>query len=246
VNAEREPDLLIEDLAVRYGRLRVLDGLSLAVERGTTTVLLGPNGSGKSTLLGCCLGVVRAQRGRIRLRGLDPQRRARPVQASVGYVPDRPDVYPWMTVGDLFRFLRPHHPTWDDDRAQELVERLDVPRAQRFGRMSRGQGMKAMLAAALAPRPPLLLLDEPFGGLDPLIREEVLRNVVGALGEDAPTVLVATHDLEVAARVADRVAILAGGRIRREGTVDEIGATHEPTPAARRLHDTLAVAAEEV
>ena len=112
--------------------------------------------------------------------------------------------------------------------------------------MSRGQGMKAMLAAALASRPRLLLLDEPFGGLDPLVREEVLKNVIGALGDDGPTVLLATHDLEIAARVADRVAVLANGRIRREGSVDEIGGRNLPTPAAKRLHETLAVAAEEV
>lgn len=250
---EREPDgdLVVEALTVRYGRQPVLDGLDLRVERGTTTVLLGPNGSGKSTLLRACLGVVRARSGRIRLLGLDPQRHAGRVQRRVGYVPDKPDVYAWMTTEALFRFLRPHFPTWDEDRAHELVHRLDIPRTQPFGRMSRGQGMKAMLAAALAPRPSLLLLDEPFGGLDPLVREEVLASVIGALadgelGDDAPTVLLATHDLEIAARVADRVAVLANGRIRREGTVDEIGGRNVPTPTAKRLHATLAVAAEEV
>ena len=242
----RDDDLVVDDLTVRFGRHVVLDRLSLCVARGTTTVLLGPNGSGKSTLFRACLGVVRAQSGRVRVLGHDPQRRAGRVLRLVGYVPDKPDVYAWMTVPALFRFLRPHLPTWDADRAAELVERLDVPMAQTFGRMSRGQGMKAMLAAALAPRPAMLLLDEPFGGLDPLVREEVLKNVIGALGDDAPTVLLATHDLEIAARVADRVAVLANGRIRREGPVDEIGGRNVPTPAARRLHETLAVAAEKV
>lgn len=238
--------LVVDDLHVHFGRNRVLDGLTLQVAPGTTTVLLGPNGSGKSTLLRACLGVVRADAGRIRVLELDPQRHANRVQRQVGYVPDKPDVYAWMTADGLFRFLRPHFPAWDDDRAAELVERLDVPRTQPFGRMSRGQGMKAMLAAALAPRPSMLLLDEPFGGLDPLVREEVLSSVIGALGDDTPTVLIATHDLEIAARIADRVAVLANGRIRREGPVDEIGGRTVPTPAAKRLHETLAVAVEEV
>jgi ABC-2 type transport system ATP-binding protein len=125
-------------------------------------------------------------------------------------------------VRDLFRFLRPQYPTWDRAHADELVARLRVPEQTPFKSMSRGEGMKAMLAAALAPRPPLLLLDEPFAGLDPLVREEVLRGVIGELRGGRRTVLVATHDLDVVARVADRVAILASGRISAHGSLDEI------------------------
>ena len=108
----RDGALVVDDLIVRFGRHLVLDGLSLQVERGTTTVLLGPNGSGKSTLLRACLGVVRSSSGRLRVLGLDPQRHADRVQRQVGYVPDKPDVYGWMTADGLFRFLRPHFPTW--------------------------------------------------------------------------------------------------------------------------------------
>ncbi len=237
-------------VSVRFGRNLVLDSLDLAVARGTTTVLLGPNGAGKSTLLRCLLGVAQPNEGEVSVLGLSPARDRPAVLRQVGYVPDKPDVYPWMRVGDLFRFVKAHQPSWDDAHARALVDRLAVPRDRTFGRMSRGEGMKAMLATALAPRPAVLLLDEPFGGLDPLVREEVLRNVIGALDESeasVTTVLIATHDLEVAARVADRVAVLANGKIRREGPVEEIGSEvrREPTPAARRLHDALAVAAEE-
>ena len=240
-----------EGVAVRFGRNPVLEAVDLQVERGTTTVLLGPNGAGKSTLLRVLLGVVKPISGRVRVAGLDPLRRRNRLLRGVGYVPDKPDVHPWMRVRDLFRFLRPHYPAWDDRRAAAICEQLSVPLDRAFAKLSRGEGMKAMLAAALAPNPPVLLLDEPFGGLDPLIREEVLRNVIGALGaQEGCTVLVATHDLEIAARVADRVAVLANGRIRREGPVDEIGGElggrKAPTAAARRLHETLACAAEEV
>jgi len=239
-------DIQVEGLHVRFGRNHVLQGIDLTVERGLVTVLLGPNGAGKSTLLRCCLGVVKPREGRASVLGLDPQKKRSAVLRRVGYVPDRPDAYPWMTVESFFRFVSAHQPTWDEARAWALVRQLDVPLGLAFSHLSRGEGMKAMLAAALAPRPEVLLLDEPFGGLDPLIREEVLKSVIGAMGEGAPTVLVATHDLEIAARIADRVAVLANGRIRREGTVDEIGGRNVPTPAARRLHETLAVAAEEV
>ncbi len=241
-----EPSIEIRGLTVSYGRRRVLEGVDLAVPAGTTTVLLGENGAGKSTLLRALLGVVRVGAGRLRVAGLDPTRRPAAVQRAVGYVPDRPDAYPWMRVSDLFRFLRAHHAGWDAAHAASLVERLEVPEDVSLESMSRGQAMKTMLAAALAPKPSVLLLDEPFGGLDPLVREEVLRNVIGALGETAPTVLLATHDLEVAARVADRVAVLGKGRIREEGPADEIGRDVEPSPGAKRLHRALARVHERV
>jgi ABC-2 type transport system ATP-binding protein len=238
------PQICIRGLGVRFGRNVVLDDVDLEVTEGTTTVLLGPNGAGKSTLLRTCLGAVKRFAGVVDVAGQDPARKPHRVREAVGYVPDMPDVYGWMTVRDLFAYLRPHYRSWDDEEATAQAKRLDVPMGTPFRKMSRGQGMKAMLAAALAPKPRVLLLDEPFGGLDPLIREEVLRNVIGAIGAER-TVLVATHDLEVAARVADRVAMLANGKIRREGPVDELGVDATPTPAAARLHQTLAVAAEE-
>ena len=236
----------IKGLEVGFGRKQVLQGLDLQVERGHTVALLGPNGAGKSTLLRACLGVVKPRAGQVRVLGVDPGRRPSGIQRLVGYVPDRPDVYPWMRVKDLFRFLAAHFPHWDAQEARTHIERLRVPTDTPFSKMSRGEGMKAMLAAALAHRPELLLLDEPFGGLDPLIREEVLRNVIGALGEEGRTVLLATHDLEIAARAADRVAVLAQGRIQKEGPVEEIDVDPEPTPAAQRLHRALASAVEEV
>jgi ABC-2 type transport system ATP-binding protein len=239
------PAIVVRGLEVRFGRHRVLRGLDLSVASGSTTALLGPNGAGKSTLLRACLGVVRPTGGSIRILGLDPACHGTRARRLLGYVPDAPDVWPWMTVSDLFRFLAPHHPTWDPEVAWGTVERLGVPARTPLGRMSRGEGMKAMLAAALAHHPPVLLLDEPFAGLDPLVREEVLRDVVGALGEEGRTVLVATHDLDVAARVADRVAVLAGGEIRREGPVDQVGIEARPSPVAACLHRALALAVQE-
>lgn len=235
----------IDGLTVRFGNKRVLDGLDLRLEPGAVTVLLGQNGQGKSTLLRVLLGVLRPRRGSVRVFGLDPLCAHRAVLQGVGYVPDVPDCPPWMTARDLFTFLRPHYPRWRDDLAGELCERLAVPLKTRFKSLSRGQGMKAMLVAALAPEPDLLLLDEPFAGLDPLVKEQVLQGVIGASKDGQRTVLCATHELEVAARIADRVLVLQDGRIVRDGTLADVLGEQEPVRIPHGLQRVLAAAARK-
>lgn len=209
-------------LTKRFHKQAVLNDFDFDLQPGLVTVLLGRNGAGKSTFLRLALGVLKADAGELRVAGLDPVRKPRAVREAVGYVPDRPDVYRWMTPRDLYRFLKPQYPTWNDDQVARTSEALGVPLTTPFSGLSRGEGMKAMLVAALAHQPPLLLLDEPFAGLDPVVREEVLRGVIGELRSCEHTVLCATHDLDVAARIADRVAILHEGRIAVHGTVEEV------------------------
>jgi ABC-2 type transport system ATP-binding protein len=206
----------------RFRGKTVLSDLDFELQPGVVTVLLGRNGAGKSTFLRLALGVLKADAGTLRVGGHDPVRKPRAVREAVGYVPDRPDVYEWMTPRDLYRFLKPQYPTWNDDKAVRAATALGVPLTTPFSGLSRGEGMKAMLVAALAHQPPLLLLDEPFAGLDPVVREEVLRGVIGELRSDEHTVLCATHDLDVAARIADRVAVLNEGRIAVHGTLEEV------------------------
>lgn len=237
--------LVVEQLVVRFGRKRVLDGLDLRLQDGVTTVLLGGNGAGKSTLLRVLLGVLRPRAGRVRLFGQDPLRAHRAVLQRIGYVPDVPDCPGWMTARDLFAFLQPHYPSWDKARCDELCERLAVPLRTKFAAMSRGQGMKAMLVGALAFAPELLLLDEPFAGLDPLVREQVLQGVLGALRDGGRTVLCATHELEIASRIADRIAVLQDGRIVRHGSLGEVLGQDEPVAAPSGLHRLLADVAAE-
>jgi len=226
-----------QGLSKRFGRQSVLRDFDLELAKGRVTVLLGRNGSGKSTFMKLCLGVLKADAGELAIGGLDPVRRARRVRQMTGYVPDKPDCYAWMTPRELYAFLAPQYPTWNADEVARLVEHLGVPADRKFQALSRGEGMKAMLVAALAPQPELLLLDEPFAGLDAVAREEVLRGVIGALKEGERTVLCTTHDLDVASRIADDVALLADGRIAAHGPLTDVLESDRCLP--ERMKDLL-------
>ena len=241
-----DPAISLEGVTFAYGKKVALRHVTLRVPRGTTTVLLGTNGAGKTTTLRLCMGLLRPKSGSTRVLGLDSARQRDALSARVGFVPDQPDAWGWMTAKDLFRFLAAHHPRWDAARGAGLLEQLRVPADRPFRAMSRGESMKAMLAAALAPAPEVLLLDEPFGGLDPLVHEEVLRGVIGAMGSRPRTVLVSTHDLDVAARIGERVAVLHDGELRRDLSVEALAAAGEGAAGREALRHVLAEAAGEV
>ncbi len=230
------PTLEIRALRKRFGSRVALDGIALELAQDTITAVLGTNGAGKTTLLRCILGLLAPDGGSIRVLGRDPLREARAVRNAIGYLPDQPDAYAWMCAQDLFRFLRVQYSSWSDERAERLLARLSAPAATSFSAMSRGESAKVMLAAALAPAAPLLLLDEPFARLSPPAREDVLSAFLEEAPQPGGAVLLATHDLDLAARVADRVVILERGRLVAD---EEVHALHAGVGPARGLCQRL-------
>jgi ABC-2 type transport system ATP-binding protein len=214
--------LRIRSISKRFGRARALSDLSVDLAAESITVVLGANGAGKSTLLRCVLGLCEPDAGEIRVLDRDPLREAASVRESIGFMPDHPDAYGWMTARDLFFFLRDQYRGWCDEREQHLVDRLRIPLDTRFAAMSRGEAAKVMLAAALAPAPPLLVLDEPFARLAPPVCDEVLQVFLEEAPYPGGAALVATHDLEVAARIADRVLVLDQGRLIADREIEEL------------------------
>lgn len=218
----------LSDLTVDRGQVRALADVSLAVPRGTVTVLLGPNGSGKSTLLLAVLGLVRPTRGRIRVLGQPVRAALRSGRvATVGQADGIDEGFPVTARDVVMQGRRPFTGVWRRpseadreavDRALERVE-LTALAGRRIGELSGGQRRRILLARCLAQEADLLLLDEPFNGMD-AGSEEVYLDVLRELASQGRTALVSTHHLDTVDRMADSVALL-DGRLVAHGSVAE-------------------------
>ena len=220
------PALETDGLTIRYGRTTVVEGLSLAVPRGSVYALLGRNGAGKSSLLRVLLGQRPAAIGRVRLLGEDPWTRRSSLMATVGVVPEEPDAPPEMTAAQLSAFCGRLHGRWDGGAVAERLRRFEVPLDLAFGSLSKGQRGAVSLAMALGHTPELLLLDDPTLGLDVVARDAVFQEVIGDLADRGTTVFVTTHDLRAIEGIADHVAILQGGRLVLAGALEALKAEH--------------------
>lgn len=212
------------NLAHRYWRTEAVQNLNLAVPTGSVYALLGPNGAGKTTTIKMLVNLLRPTAGEARVLGVDSRRLGERELAQIGYVSENQQLPLWMTVRQLLDYCRPFYPTWDRDLERTLLTQFELPEGRKLKELSRGMLMKAALLSSLAYRPKLLILDEPFSGLDPLMREEFVRGVleVSALGEW--TVFVSSHDIEDVERLCDHVGMIEQGRLKlSEPTEDLLG-----------------------
>lgn len=200
-------------LTRRFGRIDAVDDLTLQVPAGSIFALVGPNGAGKTTTIKLLMNLMRPARGSARVLGVDSQRLDAKSFERIGYVSENQRLPDHLTPADLLAYCRPFYPTWDDELSRRLQTTLNVPMDVRLRMASRGTRMKAALLAALAYRPELLVLDEPFSGLDPLVRDEVAQTIVALGREQACTVFVSSHDIEEVQRLAGWVAFIDRGRI---------------------------------
>jgi ABC-2 type transport system ATP-binding protein len=213
-------------LSKRYDDEVALDAVDLQVPDGAVFVLLGANGAGKSTALKLLLNLERADSGVAEVFGLDTSRHGPQVRAQVGYVPERHDAgYPWMTCGRLLQHVAAYYPAWDHGYAERLTRALDVRRERKIGGLSKGDTRRLQLVLALAHRPPLLLLDEPTDGLDPIVRKRVLALLAEHLADSPTTVLTTTHHIHEVESLADHVGVLRAGRLVAQMTRDALQRT---------------------
>ena len=190
------------------------------------TGLVGPNGAGKTTLLQLAVGLRDASSGTIRVLGLDPSTETVKLLSRVGYVgQDRP-LYLDLSAGETLELGRRLNPRWDQEFARSRLARFDIPIDRPVRSLSTGQRAQVALTLALGKRPELLLLDEPVANLDPVARLDLLEELMGAVAEDGPTVVLSSNVLSDVERVCEHVVILANGRVRVAGDIDELERTH--------------------
>ena len=209
-----------ESLGKNYGRLKALDDLTFSVAEGGIHALVGPNGAGKTTLIKILVNVLHATEGHATVLGSVSTRISGKAFAHIGYVSENQQLPLWMRVGGFLNYLRPFYPTWDVDLESQLVQQFELPLDRKLKHLSRGMRMKAALASALSFRPKLIILDEPFSGLDPVVREELAEALVNS--KDYATTFVSSHDLGEIESFATHLTYLDSGRLRLSEDVPSI------------------------
>jgi ABC-2 type transport system ATP-binding protein len=215
------PAIEVRDLTIRYGEHVAVDGISFTVERGTVLALLGPNGAGKTSTVETLEGYRRPSAGEVRVLGLDPRTDHSELTRRIGVMLQQGGVYTGIRPPEVLRLFASYY----DDPADpdELLERVGLGDRRRstWRSLSGGEQQRLSLALALVGQPDVAFLDEPTAGIDPTGRQ-LIRRVVAELRDAGVTVLLTTHDLEEAEKLADRVVIIDHGRILAEGTPAEL------------------------
>ncbi len=202
-----------ERLSRRFGSIEAVHDVSLAVPAGSICGFIGANGAGKTTTLKLFMGLLRPTSGRAMVLGVDSQRLGPSQLARIGYVSENQELPDEMSVRGLLAYVRPFYPTWDDALAERLRRLLDLPLDQKLRTLSCGMRMKAALVASLAYRPRLVVMDEPFSGLDPLMRDDLVQGILELAGGDRWSAIISSHDLGEIERLIDQVAFLQDGRL---------------------------------
>ncbi len=216
--------LLTEHLSLRYGKLEAVCDLNLAVPRGRSYALLGPNGAGKSTTIHVLMNLLSPSSGRASVLGTDSTRLGPCELAQIGYVSENQKLPGWMTVEQLLSYCKPLYRAWDDDLSRTLVRSFELPPDRKVRSLSRGMRQKAAMVTALAFHPRLLVLDEPFGGLDVAVREELIHGMLELAGQDEWTLFICSHELEDIENLVDTVGFIDGGRLLLSEELEQLQA----------------------
>ena len=213
------PVLRCQDLRAQRGSF-TLSIPSWEVPAGAVVGVLGPNGAGKTTLLRLLGGLEEERTGTVSVLGQDPARHPQ-VRSRVGIMSADAPVFD-LRLDALLRFLSGYYDTWDDDYVQTLVARFGLDLGARPHTLSKGRGTALRLVTALAFKPTLLILDEPTTGLDLAARDALRATILEVVADPSRSVILATHELDEIGRLADRLLVLDGGQVTREGPIEDL------------------------
>ena len=221
----------VENLWKRFGRFEALRGMSFEVPEGSAFAMIGANGAGKTTTIKVLMNILEPSRGSATLLGVDSRRIAVRELAQIGYVSENQDMPVRLTVEEYTAYLRPFYPRWDRELEASIARQLRLPRERKIGNLSHGMRLKMALLCALPYRPKVLFLDEPFSGLDPLVRDEFMEGLLGQAGE--MTILISSHELGEIDGVATHIAFVDEGKVLFQESMGDL------TRRFREVHVTL-------
>lgn len=216
---EKQPALVVTGLRKKYPKIEALKGVDLALPQGEIWGLLGPNGSGKSTLLKCVVGLVNPDGGKIQVMGQPPSRRTK---AQIAFVPEVENLYRWMTIRQAIDFTASFYDDWQEERVEELLSFMRLDPAKKVSSLSKGMRARLKLILALARRAPLILLDEPFSGIDPASRDRIVEGIVRQFKSEEQTMIISTHAVGDTEQLFDGVVFLDEGTINLKGNAEDL------------------------
>ncbi len=224
-------DLIIETngLSKSFKSHPALRGLDLRVPRGSIFGFLGRNGAGKTTTIKTLMGLLRSDGGIARVFGIQvtDADRSIEVRRRIGFVTEDKEMYPYMTVEQIIRFLRPFFPKWRNDLERRYLEMFELPPQRKIPDLSKGMRSKLMLLLAISRGAELLILDEPTDGLDPAATEDVLRELVDIAAAEGTTMFFSSHQLAEVELIADYIGIIDHGKMMVSGSLDEMKAQYQ-------------------
>ena len=218
--------LKIEHLTKTYGEKKAVDDLSLHIAPGEIYGFIGHNGAGKTTTIKACCGILQSDSGEVYIDGVSVKENPIAAKAKLAYIPDNPDLYEFMTGIQFLNFIGDVFGVSAEDRQARIRKYADLfeltnDLAQPISAYSHGMKQKLAVISALLHEPKLLIMDEPFVGLDPKA-SHILKELMRELCENGGAIFFSTHVLEVAEKLCDKVAIIKGGKLIKSGTMEEV------------------------
>lgn len=217
---EHDPIMIeLKGIHKRYLLKHAVNGIDLQIRKGSIVGLLGPNGSGKSTLLKMLAGLIYPTSGSIRVNGREPDVRNK---TQIAYLPEIDHLYGWMTVKETLRFISGFYGDWQANKTAEMLETMELEEKMKVRNLSKGQRARLKLIAALSRDVPLVLLDEPFSGIDPSSRAKIIRSIIQQFQSDEQTIVLSTHSLNESEPMFDDVIFLQNGRVKLYDTAENL------------------------
>jgi ABC-2 type transport system ATP-binding protein len=225
-----------QGLTKKFGRLEAVEDLDLRVPERSVFALIGPNGAGKTTTIRLLMNILRADRGQANVLGTPSIRLDHGDFQRIGYVSESQKLPEGLSLSHYFEYLRSLYPAWDRALETQLCAQFELPSTRKIRHLSHGMRVKALLVGALAYRPQLLVLDEPLGGLDTLVRDEVVNGLLQQSGDT--TILISSHELAEIESFTTHVAFMQNGRLLLQEAIEDLQARF------REVHVTLSAEKE--